>query len=92
MTKEEVLQRPERSHRKGDRDADAAGRWRFFERVRERARRNTIQIMAPAASPSPSGSNGSKKLTSTNAGTAISGCGRLVKMLQSEAFDDRRCR
>src|SRR6056297_1192097 len=47
---------------------------------------NTIQIIAPAARPRPTGSRGLNHSTKANAGAAISGCGRLVKMAQSAAF------
>ena len=47
--------------------------------------RTTIQSIAPAAKPSPTGSTARKKSTKTNAGTAISGWGRLEKMLQAAA-------
>jgi hypothetical protein len=45
----------------------------------------TIQIMAPAANPSPYGNNGLKVSTNTKAGTAINGCGRLENTLQKAA-------
>lgn len=38
---------------------------------------NTIQIIAPAANPKPTGKSGANTATNKNAGTAISGCGRL---------------
>ena len=46
----------------------------------------TIQIMAPAASPNPTGKNGSNTSTNRNAGRAMSGWGRLVKTLHPAAF------
>ena len=47
---------------------------------------NTIQIIAPAASPKPKGSRGAKNRTKRYAGMAISGCGKLVKILQPAAL------
>ena len=45
--------------------------------------------MAPAAKPRPTGRNGPNVSTKTNAGTAISGCGRLEKTLQPPLSDGR---
>src|ERR671910_2807326 len=47
---------------------------------------NTIQIMAPAANPSPKGNKGLNVSTNMKAGTAIRGCGRLEKTLQRAAL------
>ena len=45
----------------------------------------TIQIMAPAAKPSPYGTSSLNTSTKRKAGTANKGCGRLEKMLHSAA-------
>jgi len=47
---------------------------------------NDIQIIAPAANHSPIGITEENFSTNKNAGTAIKGCGRLVKILHSPAF------
>src|SRR3972149_5270209 len=46
---------------------------------------NPLQTMAPAAMPNPTGRKGSNASTTRNDGTAMIGCGRLVKMLQRAA-------
>ena len=48
----------------------------------------TIQSIAPAAKPSPTGSSCSKASTKRKAGTAISGWGRLEKTLHAAAAPD----
>jgi len=45
-----------------------------------------IQIIAPAANPSPNGSNFLMGACEEKAGTAINGWGRLEKMLQKHCF------
>src|SRR5215213_5849691 len=45
----------------------------------------TIQIMAPAANPSPQGNRGLNDSTKTKAGTAIKGCGKLENTLHRVA-------
>ena len=39
----------------------------------------TIQIIAPAANPSPIGNKGSNKATKRKAGTAMTGCGEALR-------------
>ena len=57
-----------------------------LSRASSMASEKTIQIIAPAAIPRPTGRSGSNAFTKMNAGTAINGWGRLVKMLHREAF------
>ncbi len=47
---------------------------------------NDIQIIAPAAKPSPNGRESGKWVTIQKAGSAISGWGKLVKILRNAAF------